>query len=137
MKTVRSGTTSNRDCDDLVSFFPSVSNEKVIKFLLAPELESRKAQEDVLITLERIEGRLDILDDIYEKVNLLISQDGSTPELIVVEQIDKMTLKQRVFDFLKTHEDADIEQLHKSLKCDIGQLIEVVDELVSEKKIEG
>lgn len=46
--------------------------------------------------------------------------------------MDKSTAKRRVFDFMKEHGTSDIEELHENIRCDIGLLIEIIDELCSE-----
>jgi len=60
-----------------------------------------------------------------------------SPAVIVVEEMDKTTAKQRVFDFMKAHGTSDIEELHENIRCDISLLIEIVDELCSEGTISG
>ena len=60
---------------------------------------------------------------------------GLSPAVIVVEEMDKTTAKQRVFDFMKAHGTSDIEELHENIRCDISLLIEIVDELCSEGTI--
>jgi|GEM_PF-2361676 len=59
------------------------------------------------------------------------------PAVVVVEEMDKTTAKQRVFDFMKEHGTSDIEELHENIRCDIGLLVEIIDELSSEGAISG
>jgi len=51
--------------------------------------------------------------------------------------MDKTTAKQKVFDFMKEHGTSDIEELHENIRCDIGLLVEIIDELSSEGAISG
>ena len=60
-----------------------------------------------------------------------------SPAVIIVEEMDKPTAKQKVFDFMKEHRTSDIEKLHENIRCDIGLLIEIVDELCAEGAIAG
>jgi hypothetical protein len=60
-----------------------------------------------------------------------------SPAVIVIEEMDKSTAKQKVFDFMKDHGTSDIEELHASIRCDITLLIEIIDELCSEGAISG
>lgn len=57
--------------------------------------------------------------------------------VIIVEEMDKSTAKQRVFDFMKEHKTSDIEELHENIRCDIQLLIEIIDELCAEGAILG
>lgn len=43
--------------------------------------------------------------------------------------MDKATIRKRVIDFMRDHHTSDIEELHNEISCDVGLLIEVIDEL--------
>jgi predicted RNase H-like nuclease (RuvC/YqgF family) len=91
----------------------------------------------------RLEGMIKEMSEMMS--NLLLrfsevinsSEIDSNPAVIIVEEMDKSTAKQRVFDFMKVHGTSDIEELHENIRCDIGLLIEIIDELCSEGAICG
>jgi len=49
---------------------------------------------------------------------------------------EKETVKQKVLDYMREHKKSDITELHENIGCDIGLLVEIIDELRSEGKIE-
>ena len=61
----------------------------------------------------------------------------TSSKVIIVEEMDKSTAKQRVFDFIREHKTSDIEELHENIKCDIRVLTEIIDELCAEGAILG
>lgn len=74
----------------------------------------------------------------YLKSGMATSQENiSTSKVIIVEEMDKATAKQKVFDFIKEHKTSDIEELHENIRCDIGVLITIIDELCAEGLIGG
>jgi len=42
-----------------------------------------------------------------------------------------------VLDYMREHKKSDIAELHKNIGCDIRLLVEIIDELRREGKIEG
>jgi hypothetical protein len=72
-----------------------------------------------------------ILRDIKES----FEKDISNPRIIIVEEMDKKTAKQKVLDFMRSHKTSDIAELHENIKCDIAMLIEIIDELCEEENI--
>ncbi len=58
--------------------------------------------------------------------------DSEPTEILVVEEMDRQAVRDKVLAFVKTHPETDITQLHREIRCDIGTLAEVVDELISE-----
>ncbi|MCD6213389.1 MAG: hypothetical protein J7J46_00245 [Candidatus Desulfofervidus sp.] len=46
-------------------------------------------------------------------------------------------VKQKVVDHMREHKKSDITELHKNIGCDIRLLVEIIDELRREGKIEG
>ena len=46
-------------------------------------------------------------------------------------------VKQKVLDYIREHKKSDITELHKNIGCDIRLLVEIIDELRREGKIEG
>jgi hypothetical protein len=108
--------------------------------------EIRKLGEQVArLTSEnnRLEGMMKEMSEMMSR--LLVSfasitksfEKDLTPAVIVVEEMDKSTAKQKVFDFMKDHGTSDIEELHANIRCDITLLIEIIDELCSEGAISG
>ena len=72
-----------------------------------------------------------VLKDIKE----IFEKDISNPRVIIVEEMDKNTAKQKVLDFMRCHKTSDVAELHENIKCDISLLIEIIDELCREGKI--
>lgn len=58
-------------------------------------------------------------------------------ETIIVQEMSKSEAKEKVLEFMRKHKTSDIAELHQKIKCDIRQLIEIVDELIKEGKIKG
>lgn len=113
---------------------------------LARDEEIRKLSEQVSRLASENSRLAGMIKEMSEMMNgLLISFNDITksfekdlsPAVIVVEEMDKTTAKQRVFDFMKAHGTSDIEELHENIRCDIALLIEIVDELCSEGAISG
>ena len=65
----------------------------------------------------------------------IFEKDINEPRVIIVEEMDKNTAKQKVLDFMRSHKTSDIAELHENIKCDISMLIEIIDELCREGKI--
>ena len=61
----------------------------------------------------------------------------TTPEIVIVEEMGKETAKQKVLKYMREHKKSDVIELHKNIRCDIGLLVEIIDELRREGKIEG
>ena len=74
---------------------------------------------------------------INKKLDLILQETlkRETPDIIITEQMNKENAKKKVLSFMKKNKTADIETLHKAIRCDIRLLIEIVDELISEGKI--
>jgi len=101
-----------------------------------------------ITNLEKAVGKLQqSVTNIDEKMNEMLayfkdmvatSQENiSTPKVIIVEEMDKSTAKQKVFDFIREHKTSDIEELHENIRCDIRLLVEIIDELYAEGAIIG
>jgi len=54
-----------------------------------------------------------------------------------MSKTEKETIKQKVLNYMREHKKSDIIELHKNIRCDIRLLVEIIDELRSEGKIEG
>jgi hypothetical protein len=58
------------------------------------------------------------------------------PEIVIVEEMSKETARQKVLDYMREHKRSDIIELHKNIRCDVRLLVEIIDELRKEGKIE-
>lgn len=92
--------------------------------------------------IDELISKVDALtQDVSEMTSLLkylkdaFEKDISNPRVIIVEEMDKNTAKQKVLDFMRSHKTSDIAELHENIKCDIAVLIEIIDELCREGKI--
>jgi predicted nuclease with TOPRIM domain len=128
--------TNNLQVDWSPSFAEDLKRDEEIRRL--GEQVAKLASEN-----SRLEGMIKEMSDMMS--NLLIrfseviksSERDSNPAVIIVEEMDKSTAKRRVLDFMKEHGTSDIEELHETIRCDIGLLIEIIDELCSEGAICG
>lgn len=77
------------------------------------------------------------LISLFRDAGFVSRKDITSSKIIVVEEMDKSTAKQRVFDFIMEHNTSDIEELHQNIRCEITLLIEIVDELLAEGAILG
>lgn len=75
--------------------------------------------------------------DIMAKLEMLESKiDASeSTKIIVIEEMDYLTAKETVEEFIKEHKTSDIAQLHEEIRIPIEQIIDIVDELIKEGKI--
>ncbi len=69
--------------------------------------------------------------------NKVITMEITIPEIVIVEEMRKETAKQKVLNYMREHKKSDIIELHKNIRCDIRLLVEIIDELRREGKIEG
>lgn len=80
--------------------------------------------------------RLDTHEKLLREVlfRLQAHEESHDPvgEVVVVEQMDKEEVREKVLQYIRTHGSADIVELHKEIRCDIGILAEIIDELVAE-----
>ena len=53
-----------------------------------------------------------------------------------ISETEKETVKQKVLDYIREHKKSDITELHKNIGCDIRLLVEIIDELRREGKID-
>lgn len=98
--------------------------------------------EDAPSRIDELISRVDALaHDVSEMASMLkdikeaFEKDISNPRVIIVEEMDKNTAKQKVLDFMRSRKTSDIAELHENIKCDIAMLIEIIDELCREGKI--
>ena len=48
----------------------------------------------------------------------IFKKDINEPRVIIVEEMDKNTAKQKVLDFMRSNKTSDIAELHENIKCD-------------------
>lgn len=70
-----------------------------------------------------VEQRMNSLEREFK--NLRETQE----KVIIVEEMDLKTAKQKVLEYTKEHKIFDIEVLHQNIRCDLKLLIEIIDEL--------
>ena len=74
--------------------------------------------------------------DNLEKNITLLPEATTTPDIVLVEEINKEAAKQMVLDYMKEHKESDVIELHKNIGCEIKILVEIIDELQREGKIQ-
>ena len=89
----------------------------------APQLKQTAESQKIAL----LEARLSKLENVMGRIK--------EAEVIVVEQMSKEEAKSKALEFIKEKRATDISELHKAVRCDIGILIEVIDELKEEGKI--
>ena len=68
--------------------------------------------------------------------SLSVIETKTIPETVIIEEMSKETARQKVLDYMREHKKSDIIELHKNIRCDIRLLVEIIDELRREGKIE-
>jgi hypothetical protein len=76
------------------------------------------------------------LKETNERIASLESGMVTFPEVMITQEIDRKVAKQKVLDYMREHHTFDIPELHKNIRCDIRLLVEIIDELRREGKIE-
>lgn len=112
------------------------SEEKISEFgerIANLETTVSKLQQSITNIDEKMNDMLNSLKEIIS----MPPRNINIPNVIIVEELDKSTAKQRVFEFIKEHKTSDIEELHENVRCDIRLLIEIIDELCAEGAIIG
>ena len=98
------------------------------------EYSSRKIEE-LISKVDALAQEVNEMASLLKDVKETLEKDISNPKVIIVEEMDKTTAKQKVLDFIREHKTSDIAELHENIKCDISMLIEIIDELCREGKI--
>lgn len=83
----------------------------------------RERLENVECRLNEVEERLDDLEGLYKNI-------------IIVEEMDMETAKQKILDYTEKHKVFDVEELHRNIRCDLGLLIKILDDLKKEGRID-
>lgn len=83
----------------------------------------------------RIKYLLDLITTlgVSEQLELKKIED---PKIVVIEEISKEDAKKRIEDYFEEHEEADIEELMLNLRIPIQTIVEIIDELRGEGKLE-
>ena len=100
---------------------------------------------------EKVEGNSEIINMLRTEISMLMDKVSSlernitpllsniasptTPEIVLVEEMSKETAKEKLLDYIREHKKTDIVELHNNIHCDIGPLVEIIDELRMEGKI--
>lgn len=110
----------DNDISKFVSLISKLPEEEVIKLSLNFKYHQS--------FYEEIIGRLGLIE---EKLEI------SKPKIIITEEMDFITAKKKVEEFLTNNKTSDIEELHQKLHINIEQLIDIIDKLTKEGKING
>lgn len=112
---------------------------KVADFQQTINILNVDVKNDFRILRSELEERDKILWEKLEKIEKRLMELEGFPhsETIIVQEMSKSKIKEEVLKFMKEHKISDIMELHQKIKCEIGQLIEIVDELIKEGKIKG
>lgn len=111
--------------------------KKVLKDVL--ELNSHFADG----TLENCKIASNETVELFFRENLILDRleqlESKSPDskVVLIEEMDKQTAKKKVRDYMKKHKRADTEELMENLRMDLRLLVEIIDELKEEGKIEG
>jgi hypothetical protein len=90
---------------------------------------------ELIFKVDALSQEVGVLTSILKDLKESFEKDISNPRVIIVEEMDKNTAKQKVLDFMRSHKTSDISVLHENIKCDIAMLIEVIDELCRDGNI--
>ena len=118
----------NSDDDTIFQLdqIPPYINDIVISFLEKEYGEyiflDRDGLKNVEDRLDKVESRIDNLEE-------------SSRDIVIIEEMDMETAKQKVLDYTEKHKIFDIEELHRNIRCDLGILIRILDELKQEGRI--
>jgi len=91
--------------------------------------------DELIIKVDALAQDVSEMASLLKDIQEAFEKDISNPRVIIVEEMDKNTAKQKVLDFMRSHKTSDIAELHENIKCDIAMLIEIIDELCREGKI--
>ncbi|MBI4416834.1 MAG: hypothetical protein HY557_07620 [Euryarchaeota archaeon] len=94
----------------------------------------------VTAAIRRLRRRVDRLTDQVEELGrtveqLRVSTGGGSQDVLIIEEMSKQDVRERVLDILAAKETTDIVELHETIRYDIQLLAEVLDELRAEGQI--
>ncbi len=128
-------TTSGTDTYRMVK----MEMEEVLEPVKIEEIHRKMEELSEIVNMLRLE--ISILMnkvDSFERNIASLPVIGATtiPEIVIVEEMSKETARQKVLDYMREHKKSDIIELHKNIRCDVRLLVEIIDELRKEGKIE-
>ncbi len=91
--------------------------------------------DELIMKVDALAQDVNEIASLLKDIKETFQKDISNPRIIIVEEMEKNTAKQKVLDFMRSHKTSDIAELHENIKCDIAMLIEIIDELCREGKI--
>ncbi|HEV8594626.1 MAG TPA: hypothetical protein VGR51_03760 [Thermoplasmata archaeon] len=95
----------------------------------SPKKVLRQLQEQVMQLNQRV-------DALGREVEELHQSEADPPaDLLVVEEISKDEVRSQVLRILAEKETTDIVELHETIRCDFGVLIEVIQDLRAEGRL--
>jgi hypothetical protein len=97
-----------------------------------PKKSVEERLENIAARLESIEN---LLTEVVQRLDSHEITSGAPSEVVVVEQMNRDEVREKVLHFVKTHGTTDIVQLHKEIRCEISLLAEILEELIAEGKI--
>lgn len=98
-------------------------------------LENRLVKCEVnLETAQDLGMHIKKLEERLEKVEFSMEPQH---EVVIVEEIGHDEARRRILNYIETHDEADTEDLMKNLRIDLALLVEILDELKKEGKIES
>jgi len=56
-------------------------------------------------------------------------------KIVIIEEMDMKTAKERVLEYTQKHKVFDIEELHQNIRCELKLLIKIIDDLKKEGRI--
>lgn len=98
-------------------------------------LRSRLATELIRLRehLERVNARVEALD---REVDRLRGASGPDTPVLVVREMSRAEVRTRALQVFAERGTTDVAQLHEAIRCDLGVLLEVLDELRANGRLE-
>jgi len=113
--------------------------EEVIEPVKIEEIYRKMEELSEIVNMLRLEISIlmNKVDSLERNVASLPVIGATTiPEIVIVGEVSKETARQKVLDYMREHKKSDIIELHKNIRCDVRLLVEIIDELRKEGKIE-
>lgn len=113
--------------------------EEVIEPVKIEEIYRKMEELSEIVNMLRLEisilmNKVDSLEG--NVASLPVIGATTIPEIVIVGEMSKETARQKVLDYMREHKKSDIIELHKNIRCDVRLLVEIIDELRKEGKIE-
>lgn len=91
---------------------------------------------DIFRLNQEIKELKDGISEIKTLITNLYSKLDTTPRVVVIEELSKEEARERVINYLDEHQSADTEELMVNLGIELRLLVDILDELRREEKIE-